>query len=166
MKPGLTERAVSLGDRADSLMRGAQLMFNQRTADDLHTTLTAMRRTLNVITTSVPGPSAEATRSLATMRRLAERLDSTLAKADLPRSLRRVDSLTGSATVLSDRLVKTSAQMDSLLSSINQGRGSLGKLATDSGLYTDMRATSQSLKALIDELQKHPGKITVQVKMF
>jgi hypothetical protein len=29
-----------------------------------------------------------------------------------------------------------------------------------------MRAVSQSLKNLIDELNKHPGKVTVQVKMF
>ena len=34
------------------------------------------------------------------------------------------------------------------------------------GLYNDMRAVSQSLKTLIDELNKHPGKLTVQVKMF
>jgi len=52
------------------------------------------------------------------------------------------------------------------MSLILKGDGTLGELATDSGLYFDTRATAQSLKALIDTLQKHPGKISITVKMF
>ena len=44
--------------------------------------------------------------------------------------------------------------------------GTLGKFATDSGLYNDLRATTQSMKNLLDELQKHPGKVPVTVKIF
>jgi len=33
-------------------------------------------------------------------------------------------------------------------------------------LYNDLRATTQSMKNLLDELQKHPGKVPVTVKIF
>jgi hypothetical protein len=37
---------------------------------------------------------------------------------------------------------------------------------TRSGLYRDMRELSQSMKQLVDELAKNPGKIPVTVKLF
>jgi hypothetical protein len=60
----------------------------------------------------------------------------------------------------------TGARLDTLLTNLNKGQGTLGKLATDTGLYHDARGASQSLKALLDTLQKKPGKLTVQVKIF
>ena len=38
--------------------------------------------------------------------------------------------------------------------------------ATDSGLYYDMRDVSKSLKELLDEIKKNPGKVGVTVKLF
>ena len=40
----------------------------------------------------------------------------------------------------------------------NSGRGTIGKFATDSGLYTDIRDLSQSMKKLLDELPEAPGQ--------
>ena len=42
----------------------------------------------------------------------------------------------------------------------------VGKFATDSGLYYDLRDVSKSLKELLDEIKKHPGKVGVTVKLF
>ena len=39
-------------------------------------------------------------------------------------------------------------------------------VATDSGLYYDNRELSQSMKELLDELKKHPGKVTVTIKLI
>ena len=64
------------------------------------------------------------------------------------------------------QLTSTSARLDTVLLGHNQGRGTLGKFATDSGLYHDIRDLSQSMKRLLDELQKHPGKVPVTVKLF
>jgi hypothetical protein len=67
---------------------------------------------------------------------------------------------------MSIQLTSTGARLDSLLQKANSGQGTIGKFVADSGLYIDSRAALQSLKALMDELTKHPGKLTVQVKMF
>jgi hypothetical protein len=42
----------------------------------------------------------------------------------------------------------------------------MGKFTTDTGLYTDLRQVSQSLKEFLDDLKKHPGKIPVTVEIF
>jgi phospholipid/cholesterol/gamma-HCH transport system substrate-binding protein len=167
---GFADRAQKLGDKADSLLLGAQAIVNQKTADQLHATMTALQgtlkaaqRTMDIYSNAQSGPTAELTRTLGTLNRLTARLDSTLAN---PAISRRADSLTNNLAQMTGQLTVTTARLDTLLSAMNQGRGTLGKFATDSGLYYDMRDVSQSLKKVLDELQKHPGKVPVTVKIF
>lgn len=170
---GLSDRAGVLADRADSVLLGAQMIVNQKTADQLQATLTALQGTLKatqrameVLSDSRSGPTAELTRTMASFRSLSERLDSTLANPALARAVSRSDTLTGNLAAMSEQFTRTGARLDSVLAGVNAGRGTLGKFATDSGFYTDIRQLSQSMKRLLDELQKHPGKVPVTVKIF
>jgi phospholipid/cholesterol/gamma-HCH transport system substrate-binding protein len=163
---GLADKAQELSDRADSVLLGAQAIVNQKTADQLRSTLTALegtlkaaQRTMQIYGDSTHGPTAELTRTMASFRQLSMRLDSTLGNPALARTLSRTDTLTGN-------LAAMTARFDSTLAAINRGQGTLGKFATDSGLYYDMRDVSKSLKELLDELKKHPGKVPVTVKLF
>lgn len=172
-KVGFTDRAAELSDRADSLLLGAQAIVNQKTADQLTATLTelqatlrATRRSMEVLSDSRTGPAAELSKTMATYRALGTRLDSTLANPALARTLGRADTLTGNLAAMTAQLTTTSARLDSVLSGVQSGRGTIGKFATDTGFYTDIRQLSQSMKKLLDELQKHPGKVPVTVKLF
>jgi phospholipid/cholesterol/gamma-HCH transport system substrate-binding protein len=163
---GLTGRALELSDRADSILIGAQAIVNKETAAQLRSTLTALEgtlkaaeRTMRIFSDSNRGPTAELTRTMTSFRQLSTRLDSTLAHPALGRTLSRTDTLTGN-------LASLTARFDSTLAAINRGQGTLGKFATDSGLYYDIRELSQSMKELLDELKKHPGKVPVTVKLF
>ena len=163
---GLSNRAMELSDRADSILIGAQAIVNKQTADQLRSMLTALegtlkaaQRTMQIYGDSTRGPTAELTRTMGAFRQLSTRLDSTLAHPALGRTLSRTDTLTGN-------LAAMTARFDSTLAAINRGQGTLGKFATDSGLYYDMRDLSKSMKELLDELKKNPGKVGVTVKLF
>ena len=163
---GLSGRAMELSDRADSILIGAQAIVNRETAEQLRSTLTALegtlkaaQRTMQIYGDSTRGPTAELTRTMTSFRQLSERLDNTLANPALARTLTRTDTLAGN-------LAAMTARFDSTLAAINRGQGTLGKLATDSGLYYDMRDISKSMKELLDEIKKNPGKVGVTVKLF
>lgn len=170
---GLSGRAMGLSDRADSVLIGAQAIVNQKTADQLYATMNALQATLKAATKVMEmygdpkrGPSAELAQTMASMRRLTDRLDSTLANPALTRTLGRTDTLTANLAAMTKQLTSTGARLDTLLADVSHGRGTIGKFATDSGLYYDLRDLSQSMKKLLDELQKHPGKVPVTVKIF
>lgn len=170
---GLSDLAQNLGDRADSVLLGAQQIVNKRTADELYATLTALQgtlkaaeRTMRVYGNPTSGPTAQLTRTMASLEQLTARLDSTLANPALSRTLNRADTLTGNLAAMTAQFTTTGARLDSLLLGMNQGRGSLGKFATDTGFYQDIRQLSQSMQELLNELKKHPGKIPVTVKLF
>ena len=162
----LTDRVASLGDKADSVLLGAQQLVSQRTADDLHATMVAMQRMLNTVADRIPASTTEATRTMAAFRDLSARLDSTLASPGLNRGLANLDSVTAGLAAMTTQMTRTGATLDTLLAAINRGQGTLGKFASDTGLYNDMRGTLQSLKALIDDIKREPGRITVQLKVF
>ena len=114
----------------------------------------------------IPGTTAEAQKTLISLRkseRAARQHDRTIPVGN---AIERADTLARNLSTMSVQLTTTGARLDSLMQKINSGQGTLGKFVTDSGLYLDARATSQSLKALLDELTKHPGKLQVQVKLF
>jgi phospholipid/cholesterol/gamma-HCH transport system substrate-binding protein len=162
----LLAKGALLADRADSVLIGVQALANQRTADNLQKTLESLQAVLKTMNQQIPLTSVEAQRTLAALRRLSERLDSTVATIPVGNAVERADTLARNLSTMSVQLTATGARLDSLLQRINAGEGTLGKFVTDSGLYLDARATSRSLKALIDELTKHPGKIQVQIKLF
>jgi phospholipid/cholesterol/gamma-HCH transport system substrate-binding protein len=172
-KSGFGDRAEVLGDRADSVLIGLQEFANKETAQELRETMTALQstlqaaeRTMRVYGDPNRGPTAEITRTLTAFRELSGRLDSTLANPGLNAALGRTDSLTRSLQVMTSQLAVTSARLDTVLAGVNQGRGTIGKFATDSGLYYDLRDVSAGLKGLLAELRKNPGKIGVTVKVF
>jgi phospholipid/cholesterol/gamma-HCH transport system substrate-binding protein len=173
LQAGLTDRAAQLSDRADSVLLGAQRIVNQKTADELYetmdelqATLKSTRRAMETLNDPRTGPTAELNKTMATFRSVLARLDSTLANPALKRTLSRADTLTANLAAMTAQLTTTGARLDSVLAGVNSGRGSIGKFATDSGFYTDLRQLSQSMKRLLDELQKHPGKVPVTVKLF
>lgn len=166
MAPGVGGIVASLGNQARDVMAGAQTLLNQRTADDLHETLKAMQRLMAVYADTRTGPTAEMTRLMVSLQSVSARLDSTLASPALARSFEHMDSATAGLNDLTRRLATTTARMDTLVSNINAGKGTLGQVATNPALYDQLNATLKSMQALLDSVQAKPGKLTVQVKMF
>jgi phospholipid/cholesterol/gamma-HCH transport system substrate-binding protein len=163
---GLTELGADLGGQAREVMTGLQDITNRETADELRKTLRALQRTLDLFANTRQGPTAQMTQTLRALQGLSQVLDSTLAVADLPRTLRASDSLFASMAGTSAEFRVTGARLDTLLQGLNRGDGTLGKLLTDSLLYNDVRKLTGSMQELVDELRRNPGKITIQVKVF
>lgn len=171
--PGLTAKLEDMGAQAKRVMAGAAEILNQRTADDLHQTLLAMQRLMNTYSDTRQGPAAELSATMASLRRMSDRIEKVLADPHTASTLAHLDTLSGhlagstrSLGDLTAELTRTSAALDTLLAGMNAGKGTLGKLATDSGLYNDARRTSQALTALLDEIKKNPNKLNIVVRIF
>jgi phospholipid/cholesterol/gamma-HCH transport system substrate-binding protein len=172
-KSGFEQRAARLSDRADSLMIGLQEFANKETAQDLRGalrefqgTMIQMQKTLKGFGDANSGATAELTRTMISLQRLSSRLDTTLANPAIGSFLQNTDTLAGNLARMTHQLTFASARLDTLLSGVNQGRGTLGKFATDTTLYYEVRDLSAAMKGLVAELQKNPGKLGVTVKVF
>lgn len=171
--PGLTAQAEALSQEVTRVTSGASLILNEQTADEIHRSLRALERLLKTYGDPDTGPAVQLARTLGSVQLLTDELRRTLQDQSTTRTLANADTLSGNlarATQHADSLVRelqhTSAALDTLLSRINRGEGTLGRLASDTGLYSDARATSQALTALLEEIRRNPGKLTIQFKVF
>ena len=58
-------------------------------------------------------------------------------------------------------------QADDLVTAINQGKGTLGKLATDDTMYTNMNKLLTESTSLVTTIRQDPKKyLTIQMKIF
>ncbi len=64
-----------------------------------------------------------------------------------------------------DQLASASANLDSILTRVERGEGSLGKLIEDDTVYENLKVSSAELKLLLKDIREHPERY-LSVKVF
>ncbi len=163
---GLAEGVAGLSQRATDALTSAQAIFSQRTADDLHSTMAAATRALDVVTKVGNGPQLErASEVMHSLQLVASRLDSIIGNPSIKKSLDQMDEVTTSLKEMTEGLAATSQSLSAILKKMDNGEGSFGKLVSDTALYHDLRETLASTKKLLDDIRANPGRY-INVKVF
>jgi phospholipid/cholesterol/gamma-HCH transport system substrate-binding protein len=166
-QPDITDVAQGVANRANELMENAASIVSDRLGEDIHNTLVVTQRAMNTLATAPEGPFVkQTTRTLQATERLMQRVDSLLGSG----TGANIDSVARNLARLTDHLTSTTIALDTLLSRMNRGEGTLGKMASDTTMYHDLHALSVSLTALLTDLKEHPDKYMkpglVRVKLF
>src|SRR5467141_4765642 len=148
-QPDITDVAQGVANRANELMENAANIVSDRLGEDIHNTLVVTQRAMNTLANAPDGPFIkQTTRTLEATERVMERVDSMLGSG----TGRNIDSISTNLAKLTNHLTHTTAQLDTLLSRMNRGEGTLGRLASDTMMYHDLHALSVSLTALLTVL--------------
>ena len=127
--PHRTSRQT-LGDRADSVLLGAQADREQahrrraaRDADGARGHAQGGTAHDGGLRRPEQGPTASSPGRWPRCEQVSARLDSTLASPALSRTLDRADTLTANLAAMTAQFTATGARLDTLLCGMNQGRG-------------------------------------------
>src|SRR6266545_429870 len=163
----LTDMASGVAQRANELLGNANSFVSPQLSQDLHNTMVAVQRAMTVVGDAPDGPFLrQTTRTLQATERVMQRVDSLLGSS----TGKHLDSLSANLATLTNHLGSATVAIDTLLRRMNRGEGTLGKLASDSSLYTDLHNLSVALTALLTDLKEHPDKYMkpglIRVKVF
>ena len=166
-QPDITDVAQGVATRANELMENAANIVSERLGEDIHNTLVVTQRAMNTLSNMPEGPFIkQTTRTLQATERVMQRVDSMLGSG----TGANVDSISRNLARLTNHLTRTTVQLDTLLSRINRGEGTLGKMASDSTMYRNLSDLSRALTELLTDLKEHPDKYMkpglVRVKLF
>ena len=163
---GVTEAAADLTQRASKALTGVQTLLSQQTAEDIHKTLVAVERTLNVIAKIGEGPTVGETQAtLQAIQQLALRMDSIVASPDLDSSMTQLNQATKNLKDLTDGLSSSSSALGQILTKSNNGQGLLAQVVNDSSTSGDVHDVLVSLRKLLDDVRLHPERY-VKVTVF
>jgi phospholipid/cholesterol/gamma-HCH transport system substrate-binding protein len=166
-QPDITDVAQGVANRANELMENAANIVSDRLGEDIHNTLLVTQRAMSALSDMPEGPFVkQTTRTLQATEKVMQRVDSMLGSG----TGANVDSISRNLARLTDHLGHTTAALDTLLSRMNRGEGTLGRMASDTMMYHDLHELSVSLTTLLTDLQEHPDKYMkpglIRVKLF
>ena len=165
--PDITDVAQGVANRANELMENAANIVSDRLGEDIHNTLVVTQRAMSTLSNMPEGPFIrQTTRTLQATERVMQRVDSMLGSG----TGASIDSVSRNLARLTDHLTHTTTQLDTLLSRMNRGEGTLGQMASDSMMYRNLTDLSRALTELLTDLKEHPDKYMkpglVRVKLF
>jgi phospholipid/cholesterol/gamma-HCH transport system substrate-binding protein len=160
--PELTAKADSVATTAVALSRQiqAELVDSGTMRDVRH-----MLAQTNALVAQFSLIAAQQNRQLGVLETRAGRLLASVDSAKIDSTLSNVRAISANASAITDSLRATSSQINWLLVKIQRGQGSIGKLATDTVLYADVRRLVTRLDSLTSDFQRNPRKY-VNLRIF
>lgn len=139
---------------ADSLFKGINQILNQKTRESLHRSVNNLEYTISDFR--------------KTINSVNDLLDSS--KVSLPKTMKNAEDITANLAKISDTLLnanlgaaikkmeQTLTNVNSLIDSLQNGKGTFGKLLTDEQMYTNLTNASKELEELLREMKLNPKR--------
>lgn len=166
----LISRAPQIVERADSLLLGAtETLGAARTlmADpqsELVQTLAAFQGTANALTTLLRAEQGRIAGVLEGAETLTGNLN-TLTRDSLATTVENVNRLLTRLDGNIASLEATTASLNAILSKIDQGQGTLGRLINDPSLYTRLDSTLGNLNRILLDFEQNPKRYLKDLKL-
>jgi phospholipid/cholesterol/gamma-HCH transport system substrate-binding protein len=128
-------------------------------------TSTQLMTSLNRLAAQFSVIAAEQNRQLTATQASLRRATSGIDSAKIDSTLKNVRETSANIATLSADLKQTSAKLDSIVSKVGNGTGSVAMALNDPGAYNDVRAVIQHIDSLVTDVKKNPKRY-INIRVF
>jgi ABC-type transporter Mla subunit MlaD len=163
----LQEKGLSLGDKVaevgenlNKVLKNVNATMTEQFQKDVQKSVSTLDNLLKSTNKMVDENRADIKKSIQTLQKSLASID-TLTNENRPevkKALKNLNEQLEQLEILTSSLEKTSDELGILLQKINRGEGTLGKLANDPSLYTQMDSLALSLQRLIRNIDRDPKR--------
>lgn len=162
----IMNRIDSIGQSVSVLTHALQeQVIEAGTLKDIHRTIASAAAVSAQLQGVIAEQNRNFTATLASFRDAAGHLSSLADSVKIEATLENVRATTENAARLAANLDSTNAQIRTLLVQIEHGNGTIGKLMSDSLLYTDTRRLLTRVDSLVADFKANPKKY-INVRIF
>ena len=162
----IMNRVDTIGQSISVLTRALQEEVIQAgTLKELHRTMASAADLSVQLQKVVAQQNQNLTQTMASFRDAAAHMSSAVDSAQFAATMANLRQTSENAARLSANLDSTNTQIRGLLTMAQNGNGTVGKLLSDSLLYSDLRHSVQRLDSLIADIKANPRKY-INLKIF
>lgn len=164
----LQKKAEGLIASIDSVMTIVQFVLNDKTRENLSKSFEGIKKAINSLEQTAYKLDDLVASEKAKISSILTKLNSLAGVME--KNTGRIDNIIANANTLSDSLAKsqlkqainnadkTLKEMNTLIAKINEGQGTLGKLAKNDSLYNNLNKSSEDLDKLLKDLRINPER--------
>ena len=164
-EPDMGEMLAGVAGPGKSALNNAEQFLSPEAAAQLRALLADARTAVGQLGTATQTGSAEAGAALLDVRKVFQRLDLLLGRDETTQTLQSMRDASRNLAQVTATLQRSTVSLDSILTKINTGRGSIGRMVNDTTLVTDLVAASRALTDLLTDLKANPSKY-IHVRVF
>jgi phospholipid/cholesterol/gamma-HCH transport system substrate-binding protein len=175
----MTALATRISTQVETVLNRMETLFDKQTIDNVHSSSAELNQLLKTLSATVAEQRRELRAITQSLQKSSASVEKLTSAPEWDRSLKRVDTITEQAAVVTKRLdgvsttlEQTSQSMKTVLGRVERGEGSLGKLTKDDKLYDrlseaalNMNQASVNLSKLADDIRKDPKRY-LSIKVF
>jgi phospholipid/cholesterol/gamma-HCH transport system substrate-binding protein len=159
---GVLEDTSTLGDRGRELLDKLNELLSDSTVSDVKESLSEFRSLLSELADVAETQGDELGELVTSLKEAASGVsdltgDESL-KEDLRSTVARADSMMTNIQGAAERLDRVSGSLETILTRMERGEGTLGQLSVNDTLYVTLTSAVESLRVLLDDLRENPGR--------
>lgn len=164
----LSEDVSQSFEKLNTLLEELNTTFDKENQTKVDKSLTNLQTATDEVATLLKRRRSELEQSISHARQFMANMDtmSTRNKARFDSVMIGLDRSISELEVLSRDLTKTNRQLQQILTKINNGQGSLGKLVNDPGLYNNLESLSGEMSTLIKNINENPRKYLKHMRLI
>ena len=157
--PGRTEEGLAgntdeMARKADLALTRVNELLSPEMIQNVHGSTAELRQLLTQVSTTVAQQQRQLNTLTASLQRSASGLEQVATAPELQASVKRLDAVTRQMESVTASLARSSSSMESVMSQVQSGQGTLGKLVKDETLYDSLNQASVNLNQTITETRK------------
>lgn len=164
----LKNKAENLIQSVDQAIQVVKAVFDKDAQQDLNEGIASIRETFKSLQNAAAGIDSlvsQQRRSIGATIRQIEGFTATLEKNSerIDRSLANIEKITDSLSASNltqaiNNAEKAMTDVSEIMTKVNEGNGTLGKLVNDDSLFVNMLEATKNLEYLLEDIRIHPNR--------
>jgi phospholipid/cholesterol/gamma-HCH transport system substrate-binding protein len=162
---GILDMPADLGKDAKAVMGRIQDLLEEPTVDAIQGSARELQGLLAQLSTLAEEQGAEIAQLTASLTRSAAGLETAAGSGEeIAKAVARADSALTTVNQTSEVVLRASTALETILTRMEAGEGTLGQLSTNPALYDTLLETLETVRFLVTDFKENPKKyFTVEI---
>ncbi len=166
----ISKKVAQVSSNVDVLVQNLNHIFTKSTGQDLNGMLSNLQQSSKQLNEILKKKNHDIQASITHIRNILGTVDTLSAdnRQKLDSLLTNLQQSSKNLNHMSGQLNQASGQLNQILTKINSGRGTLGRLVNDDDLYRNLDSLSYRLQKTLTHFEKHPQDYLryITIKLF